>query len=117
MNNRAKGTYFEQKAGNFLHKLGYKIVEFNYRCPIGEVDIIAFDDECLVFVEVKYRKGLEYGSGLEAVDYRKQKKLSKCLLYYLAQNKMENISCRFDVIGIHDEEISLIQDAFHFWGN
>lgn len=116
-NNRSKGFYYEEQAAAFLQKLGYTIVEQNYICPAGEVDIIARDGAELVFVEVKYRRSLGYGSGFDAVDPQKQKRLSKCLLYYLMSHKLADVASRFDVISIHNREISLVKNAFNYWGS
>ena len=71
-NKRQTGIKYEQAAGFFLEQMGYEILEYNYRCRFGEIDIIAKDGACLVFCEVKYRSGRGKGSPLEAVDYRKQ---------------------------------------------
>ena len=67
-NNRAVGTAYEQIAGRFLEKKGFQILEYNYRCRAGEIDLIARDREYLVFCEVKYRRTKSAGSALEAVD-------------------------------------------------
>ena len=67
-NNRAVGTAYEQIAGRFLEKKGFQILEYNYRCRAGEIDLIARDREYLVFCEVKYRRTKSAGSELEAVD-------------------------------------------------
>ena len=58
-NQREKGAYWEQKAGAYLESIGYEILEYNFRCRMGEIDIIAQDGEYLVFCEVKYRAGQE----------------------------------------------------------
>ena len=67
-NNRRTGTGYERKAGAYLDFLGYKIVTYNYRCRLGEIDLIARDGEYLVFVEVKYRTTSVSGYPAEAVD-------------------------------------------------
>ena len=79
-NKRRTGTRYEQAAGFFLEQIGYEVLEYNYRCRFGEIDIIAKDGICLVFCEVKYRSGREKGSPLEAVDNRKQQRISGALL-------------------------------------
>lgn len=111
-NNRTIGTKYEKIAGNYLEEQGYKIISYNYRCPLGEIDIIAKDKEEIVFVEVKYRKNLTMGSPLEAVTVRKQNIINKCAQYYLVRNFKYEISCRFDVIGIINDEIIHVKYAF-----
>ena len=71
-NNRKTGGNYEQAAGFYLEQHGYQILQYNYRCRIGEIDIVAKEGENLVFCEVKYRTGPGKGSPLEAVDARKQ---------------------------------------------
>ena len=114
-NNRAVGTVYEQIAGTFLEKKGFQILEYNYRCRGGEVDLIARDGAYLVFCEVKYRRSDQSGSALEAVDVRKQKRLCLCARQYLTSHGMEEQPTRFDVIGIQGNEIIHIEDAF--WGS
>ncbi len=67
-NNRQTGAVYEQAAGRFLEAQGYRILESNYRCPRGEIDLIAVDGSYLVFCEVKFRKSLKTGHPFEAVD-------------------------------------------------
>ena len=73
-NRRQIGTEEEALAAEFLEGRGYRIVERNFRCRLGEIDLIARDGSVLVFIEVKYRKTGAYGDPAEAVDY-------SCLLY------------------------------------
>ena len=71
-NRRKTGTEYEQKTAEYLESLGWKILERNYRCRIGEIDLIALDGRTLVFVEVKYRRSGACGSPGEAVNEEKQ---------------------------------------------
>jgi len=117
MNKRAVGTTYEKLAGNYLEQQGYEILEYNFRCRMGEIDIIARDCEYLVFVEVKYRSSSRTGSPLEAVDARKQRIISKVASYYcLTHGYGEGQSCRFDVVAIKGEEYTLIKNAFEYAG-
>lgn len=97
-NKRAVGMDYEQEAARYLEALGYRIRERNYRCRMGEIDLIAMEGGYLVFIEVKYRAGLHTGEPQEAVDYRKQKKICLAASYYclVHQISMEQ-PCRFDV--------------------
>ena len=96
----------------YLEQNGYELIEYNYRCRDGEIDIIAKDGDCYVFCEVKYRSGRQAGNPLEAVDQRKQKKIFRCALYYTVQHGIEDAQCRFDVIGVEGTEITHIKNAF-----
>ncbi|MDD3218605.1 MAG: YraN family protein [Lachnospiraceae bacterium] len=117
MNKRAIGTNQEIKAAEYLKNQGYEILERNFRCRIGEIDIIARDGRYLVFVEVKYRKSTRYGGAVYAVDYKKQAKISKVADYYMLKNQIpENSACRFDVVAIDDEKIELLKNAFEYRG-
>ena len=111
-NKRRTGTRYEQAAGFFLEQIGYEVLEYNYRCRFGEIDIIANDGICLVFCEVKYRSGREKGSPLEAVDNRKQQRIFRCASHYLAGRGLEDVPCRFDVIGIEGTAVTHIKNAF-----
>ena len=107
MNNRAIGTDYETRACEFLETQGFSVLERNFRCRQGEIDIIARDGAYLVFVEVS--------SPLSAVDFRKQKKISRVALYYLTKNGLpETTPCRFDVVGISPKETVLIKNAFEY---
>lgn len=117
MNRRAVGTAYERQAGNYLEEQGYRILEYNFRCRSGEIDIIARDGEYLVFVEVKYRRNVKSGDPLEAVDYKKQRIISRTASYYcLTHSYGETTPCRFDVVAILGEEISVIKNAFEYVG-
>lgn len=114
-NNHIKGVYYENVAKELLIKNGYTIVETNYRCRIGEIDIIARNEGYLVFVEVKYRSNANLGNPLEAIDYKKQLKIRRCAQDYLQRRGLsENTLCRFDAIGITGSTgvIDLIKGAF-----
>ncbi|MDO4804715.1 MAG: YraN family protein [Lachnospiraceae bacterium] len=115
MNRRAVGTDFETKACEFLEAQGFSILERNFHCRQGEIDIIAREGDYLVFVEVKYRTTASQGSPLAAVGYKKQKKISRVALYYLTHyGYSEATPCRFDVVGISPDELVLVRDAFEY---
>ncbi|MCX7817005.1 MAG: YraN family protein [Syntrophales bacterium] len=106
----------EEEAVKFLTRKGYRILERNYRCPLGEIDIVASDGSTLVFAEVKSRSSDSYGDPLESVTLEKQRRISLVALHYIQRRKLYNVPARFDVItvkmGNGDVEISLIKDAF-----
>ena len=111
-NKRLTGTKYEHLAGKFLESEGFEIISYNYHGPHGEIDIIALDGDYIVFCEVKYRKkGHRYDS-LRAVDKKKQQRIISCARFYLLKNKLKDVPCRFDVIGIEGNKIIHIKNAF-----
>ena len=94
------GKNGEQLAVKYLIKNNYKILETNFECRQGEIDIIAKDKQELVFIEVKTRTNNLYGQPSEAVDLTKQNHIKKVIAYYLYKNKLENSFIRIDVIEI-----------------
>ncbi len=113
MNKRQLGADYEKVAGEFLQKQGYEILERNFRCRSGEIDLITREEEYLCFVEVKYRAGSTCGSPLDAVGSRKQSQIIRVAKYYLMKNGMTmDTPCRFDVVAIEGKEITLLRNAF-----
>lgn len=115
MNRRKEGAYYENLVAEYLKTQGYEILEKNYRCRIGEIDLIAKEGETLVFVEVKYRRDDKMGNPKEAVDRKKQKKISMTTSYYLMREcgRMD-IPCRFDVAAVLGEQIEVVKNAFEY---
>lgn len=101
-NQKKVGNEGEMIAESFLKNLGYEIVEKNYRYGHGEIDLIAKDlqNNCIVFVEVKSRRNLEFGEPEYAITKSKIKQLKKIAGLYLYDKNIEDIDCRFDVIAI-----------------
>ncbi|HSR13301.1 MAG TPA: YraN family protein [Thermodesulfobacteriota bacterium] len=110
------GEEGEQLALNRLENLKYKILERNFKCPLGEIDIIARDRNTLVFVEVKTRATRDFGGPAAAVNPRKQRQLSRVALVYLSQKKLHHVPARFDVVSIEltppSPKIEVIENAF-----
>ncbi len=119
MSSRSIGEEKEKLAIDFLQEKGYFIIESNFRVRQAEIDIVARDGNTIVFIEVKYRSSISKGHPLEAVDYKKQQKISRAALAYINRNKisLDNTSIRFDVIGILGKEITHIENAFYFRGD
>ena len=111
-NKRKIGSYYEQKAVEYLKAHGFTIVELNYTSKVGEIDIIAKDKNTYVFVEVKYRKNDSYGNPLEAIDFRKQNKIRNVARIYIHEKNLYNYNIRFDAIAILNNNITHIKDAF-----
>ncbi|MBI4528080.1 MAG: YraN family protein [Deltaproteobacteria bacterium] len=90
----------EEIAENYLKKKGYALVERNYRCPVGELDLIVLHRRVIVFVEVKTRTQERYGPPLESVHPAKQRRMTQAALFFLSQHRLHNRYARFDVVGI-----------------
>lgn len=117
MNKRAVGGNYEKLAGAYLKQQGYEILAWNFRCRIGEIDIIAKDGAYLVFVEVKYRKDTACGNPLEAVTTKKQQIISRVASYYcLTHGYAEATPCRFDVVAVLRDKIEIVKNAFEYQG-
>jgi putative endonuclease len=115
--NSSLGALGEKIATTFLKGAGFSIVECNFRCVCGELDIIARDGRSIVFVEVKCRRNLAYGPPQLAVTSFKQRQISKAALVWLSKKRLYDAEARFDVVAIvvHDHdlpEIEHIRNAF-----
>ncbi len=115
LNKRKIGQEQEELVAEYLTLQGYKILKRNFRCPLGEIDLIALHQGYLVFIEVKYRRTLREGYPEEAVTPTKQKKISQTALWYMMENHIHmDMPCRFDVVAAMPDEIRVIQDAFSY---
>jgi putative endonuclease len=110
------GKKGEDIAAEYLKKAGYRIIERNYRCIFGEIDIVAKDGDTTVFVEVKSRRSSSFGEPQASVGPVKQKKLSMISLAYLKDRCMQNCNARFDVVAVKlspaGNQVELISNAF-----
>ena len=102
------GKNGEEIAENYLKSLGYEIIEKNFLCKQGEIDIVALDKNEIVITEVKTRTNNEYGTPAEAVDLKKQKHLYNAAKYYLYKRKLEKAFVRFDVIEVFIQNEKII---------
>lgn len=100
MHNRQIGERGENAAVRYLERFGYEIIDRNWSCPAGEVDIVAWDLNTLVFVEVKTRTSIEAGFPSEAVDAEKRSRYEKIAAWYLSDSEFVDVSVRFDVIAM-----------------
>ena len=112
-----RGQWAEHLAEDYLAKHGLKLIQRNYTCRMGEIDLIMREHDTIIFVEVRYRKNDQYGGGLESIDFRKQKKVKITAMHYLQNNdRNQEHSCRFDamiITGISSEpSINWIKNAF-----
>ena len=111
------GTRGEISACGFLKKHGYEILEKNYKCKLGEIDLICRRQGRLAFIEIKTRTSVQYGTPQEAVNLQKQEKIFKVAQYYMKEKKLTKIPVAFDVVAIlwkegQAPEMRLIVDAF-----
>ena len=110
----------ESYAVRHLKARGYKILAQNYRAIRGEIDLVAQEGDCIVFVEVKTRRSLKFGTPQAAVTAQKQRQISKVALAYIQTHNRLNAPCRFDVIAIHLSpqlellKLEQIENAFAF---
>ncbi|MCM1495415.1 MAG: YraN family protein [Bacteroides sp.] len=113
MNKRQIGSEYETRTLHYMKGQGMEILERNYHCRQGEVDIIARENGYLLFVEVKYRKDLQNGYPAESVTPVKQNRIRQVARYYLYEHHMpEETPVRFDVAAILGNEMQYIRDAF-----
>ena len=115
---KSLGKAGEEFAERYLKRQGYAIVERNYRCPLGEIDLIALDRRAVVFVEVKTRRVDTSGAPLESVNGAKQRRLKRAALYYLSRHHLQDRDVQFDVVGISlrsdPPAVSHVRHAFDF---
>lgn len=120
MNIRQKlGKLSENLAVQFLKRQGYKILDLNYRCPLGEVDIVAADKDTVAFIEVRSRSNKDCGFPFESINFDKKKHIIRTALYYQKRYNLYDYNVRFDVVSVLPEkttgkiDIELIKDAFN----
>lgn len=112
------GRKGEEIAASHLLKLGYRIIERNFRCRLGEIDMVAEEAGELVFVEVRTRSSHVFGLPEESVGWDKQARLRRLAQYYLISHRHSQRRCRFDVVSVTmdsqtgKKQVKVIKDAF-----
>lgn len=115
INKRQTGTEYEFVADQYLKERGVRIIEHNFRNRFGEIDLIGYDGEYLVFFEVKYRKDIRKGSPAEAVSTKKCHTICRVADYYRMKHGIGDFTpMRFDVIAICGKEIQWFRNAFAY---
>jgi len=110
---RALGAIAERRAAEFLQHKGYKVVDRNWTCRGGEIDLVCLaGDGTLVFVEVRARASSSHGTPLETVVDLKRRRLVRAAAIYLHVKKREDAACRFDVVAITGDDLEHVEDAF-----
>ncbi len=116
MNRKAIGDHAEQHACQYLQQRGLKLLQRNFRCRGGEIDLIMQHGDSLVFIEVRYRRRTDFGCAAETVSPLKQSRLIRCAHVYMNRHRCWNTASRFDVVGIEGDtdqmRIDWITDAF-----
>jgi putative endonuclease len=112
LSSRDEGLRGEEMAIRTLKSRGYRIVERNHRNMLGEIDVVAEEGGCLVFVEVKKRNSERFGEAICAVDDRKKHHLIRTALLYMKMHDCFGRSVRFDVIGIDKNRTKIVKNAF-----
>ena len=108
-NRQTTGRIGESLAAQALTQRGYEVIERNWRCARGEIDIVACDGDCWAFVEVKTRHGHVNEYPEEAVDERKTKRITRLARIYLAEHDLERVSWRIDVVAIELDRANAVQ--------
>ena len=117
-NNKKIGDLGENIAVDYLYSIGYSIIEKNFRCKTGEIDIISQNKNTICFIEVKTRHSKNYGEPCEAVNHFKRIKIYRTAYIYVQKNKLYKYNIRFDIIEIminsnkNSYNIKLIKNAF-----
>ena len=110
-----QGKYFERRACGHLTAHGLQLIARNFRCSLGEIDLVMRDGDCLVFVEVRYRRSPNFGGALESIDGRKRMRLARAAQIYL-QQQPHGGAARFDVVAIDRDSIDWRKNAFDMPG-
>lgn len=120
---RARGAVGEDEAVGWLEERGYRVLERNYTCRGGEIDLVALDGEVLAFVEIKARAGRSHGRAVEGVSRTQLRRIVRAARWYLTKNPSDR-PCRFDLLGLDlesEDEVpagagrwrfTLLRDAF-----
>lgn len=111
---RALGAIAERRAAEFLQHKGYRVVDRNWTCRGGEIDLVCLDADgvTLVFVEVRARSSTSHGTPLETVVDVKRRRLIRAAEIYLHVKRQQDRACRFDVVAITGDAIEHVEDAF-----
>lgn len=107
-----EGRRGERVACRFLLRQGFDILVRRHRCRSGELDIVALEQETLVFVEVKTRSSTDFGEPWEFVDWQKQQKLRRSAEEFIADHDLGAYAYRFDIVSVFGQEATLLRNAF-----
>ena len=108
----ARGRWGEDQAARWYHRRGFTIVARNWRCPLGEIDIVLRQDQLVVFCEVKARASEQYGPAAAAVGWSKQRRLRRLAAAWLVETGTRGVEVRFDVVAVTGVQVEVIEAAF-----
>lgn len=117
--NLRKGLRFEDQARDYLSRQGLRLLESNYRCRLGEIDLVMRERDTICFIEVKFRRSLAFGGAAASITPSKQRKIVKTALFYLsAHRNLANLPLRFDALLMQQQvdgktDINWIKNAFY----
>lgn len=115
MNQRALGKQYEEKAAEYIKEKGFQVLFKNFQCRQGEIDLVGLHENCLAFIEVKYRSGEKCGTPEEAVGALKRQRICRASDYFRVRNpRYAHLQVRYDVIAITGENIRWYQNAFPY---
>lgn len=106
---RSVGDMAEQRAARFLEALGYVIVGRNYRCRMGEIDLIAEENDVLCFIEVRSRRRTRYGLPQETISREKKRRIAIAARLYMTEQRIQDRACRFDVVTLVGDDPPVLQ--------
>lgn len=112
LSNVARGRFGEQLAAQEYQRRGCRVVDRNWRCPSGEIDLVVFDSGTYVFSEVKARRTDRYGPPASAVGHTKQRRLRVLALEWLREHGLRGVPLRFDVVSVLGARVEVIEGAF-----
>lgn len=111
------GKAGEEAARSYLTGKGYRVIETNFRCPYGEMDLITFDGNVLVFVEVRTRTSDSFGIPAESITTEKLSRLKKTASFYMKTRYRQEVACRFDLIAIKMERGKMVLSSLRHYQN
>lgn len=112
MHNRSKGDLYESKTIEYIERLNFYVLDRNYYSRFGEIDIVAKDDQTLVFIEVKYRTNGNYGHPSESINYYKRRNMVNTAMWYTKDKGISDCNIRFDAAIWHKGKIEYYKGAF-----
>lgn len=115
MHNRSKGDLYESKTITYIENLNFFVLDRNYYSRFGEIDIVAKDQNTLVFIEVKYRMNGSYGHPSESITYYKRRNMVNTAMWYMKDKRINECSIRFDVAVWHKGKIEYYKGAFDYY--
>lgn len=112
LSKRARGRWGEDLAAAHYRRVGYDVIDRNWRCEHGEIDLVLRADRLIVFCEVKARRSAGFGGAVAAVTYAKQRRIRRLAAMWLSDHALEPVDVRFDVAAITGVDLEVYEAAF-----